>query len=387
MITSDFHAYAITIAIGRNPSFDIRSQLPPAKTIEASLRVRGGSSGTVAAPQYFTGTPRYFPSTIRQYFFSTFSLPSRRAHPWYCRIMWKMWRYGKTRGSAACLKSRRAPWAAAAIVAAGLWSLPAWAAAVQAAYSFRSPFDPQQCDLATRAGEAAIQRNPASTKAHLLLAEACLCSGLDGNPFALQRAVGQLRRILARHPLNFFAQLDYADALRRQFPASMEAYSALVRARRTLNVTDVGAARSDLRQYIAENLDAIRDQRARNAEFLLRRESHAADGALPEEEALRTVGLLAEMGAHGRQRAERLIDMIAARREATDALRLMRIDLLMPQLQPDDAVELYSKAAADACAGTPDDSGTCSMVRQRLASIRKWVSNMPGACVPPGGSE
>jgi hypothetical protein len=295
-----------------------------------------------------------------------------------------MWRHGKATRSGGQLNVSRAPWAAAVTAGAALFTSLSFAPAlaVQPTYSFRSPFDPQQCDLATRAGQAAVRQKPESMKARLLLAEGLLCAGLDGNPFALEDAVAQLRDIVAEDPANLYAQLEYADALRKQFPASVEAYSTLVRVRRTLKVADIGAARPDLGQYIAENLGAIRDQRARNAEFLLPRESHAADGTLPKEEALRAVALLAEMGAHGRRRAEKLIGTIAARGEETGALKLMRVDLLIPRLEPEHAVALYSEAAAHACAGAESDA--CSMVQQRLANICRWVSNIPGACAPLG---
>lgn len=154
-----------------------------------------------------------------------------------------------------------------AIAAAVVLGFNASAAIADPAYSYRSPFHPEQCEKAIVAGRRAVAADAENRRARLILAEGLLCRGLQGDSQALDAAIALLEQTVTDEPANFFAQLELADALRQRSPVSEQAERALQHARDLLAAADVGAARQELAAYIDENLAAVAQSRAVTGEW------------------------------------------------------------------------------------------------------------------------
>jgi tetratricopeptide (TPR) repeat protein len=237
---------------------------------------------------------------------------------------------------------------------------------LEPAYSFRSPFDPQQCERAIRAGKRALEQDEASSRAQALLADGLLCRGLEDDPGALDAAAEMFRRIVAEEPSNFFAGLELADALRKRFPLSDEAESALRRAQRILPNADVGAAREDLTDYIEENLAAMAQQKASILPILRGRAEALASGSLSATELADSVILLSETGPGGIDRAQRGLDVYLARHPGDALGTLYRAEILRLAGQGAGSLPLYTEAEKHLCVPGTVPSSECSLARWRL---------------------
>ncbi len=189
--------------------------------------------------------------------------------------------------------------AAEIVTVLALVSLTRTASATEAAFSYRNPFHPEQCERAIRFAEQQLVQNPSSAKARMVLAEGLLCRGLDDDPDSLDESIALLREIVREDPSDFFAQLDLSDALRRRFPLSAAAERTATRARILLDHADLGAAADDLRQYIEENVAAVVAGRA-DAQPLLQRSAATGVADTLSPSAMRQfLGVLALTGPDG----------------------------------------------------------------------------------------
>lgn len=202
----------------------------------------------------------------------------------------------------------------AALIGAVLWAAPLRA---EPAFSYRSPFHPEQCDLAIARGRRAIERDASDARGRLLLGEGLLCRGLQDDPWALECAIAELHLVVAQRPDDLFAQLALADAVRKRYPLSAEAAGELERARALLERNDFGAARDDLATYISENLAAVRQARARVLPVVDRSRAALVAGGLSVSERATLAQQLAITGPDGMREAEEL-----TRIETRDADRL-----------------------------------------------------------------
>ncbi len=242
----------------------------------------------------------------------------------------------------------------AGYVAAALSGSPVatQARATDAILSFRSPFDAQQCQSAGDLARRRLQRSPADRAARWLLGEALLCAGLDGSEVALVHAIRVLTAVAASDHTNFYAQLELADAWRKQYPASLEAYVALIRVRRLLKATDAGAARADLREYVSQNLAAVRDQRARDRAFLRSRLLELGTRNTPDDEIVRVAAILDQMGPRGAARELRLITT-AVERGTNERFALVEKELFALRKSSAQACAVHESAPLARCHGPP----------------------------------
>jgi tetratricopeptide (TPR) repeat protein len=204
----------------------------------------------------------------------------------------------------------------------------------------------------------------------MLVAEGLLCEGLEDNPAALDAAARMLRRLVADEPLNFFAALDLADALRKRFPLSDEAQAALRRARQLLANADVGAARRDLTDYIDENLAAIAQQRATLLPLLRGKANALESGRLSASDMADSVILLSETGRDGIEQAERDVDVYLALHPGDTLGTLYRAEILRLEGQDAQSLPLYAEAARGLCVAGAVPSSYCSLARWRLKQHR-----------------
>jgi len=130
----------------------------------------------------------------------------------------------------------------------------------------------------------------------MIQAEAFLCAGLDGDANALDSAIVALAAIVAQQPDGVFAQLALADALRKRYPLSQAAITALERVAAALTTADVGGARADLAGYVAENLAAVERARERTLPTLALQLDQAWRGELTPATLADLAGVLALVG-------------------------------------------------------------------------------------------
>jgi tetratricopeptide (TPR) repeat protein len=256
--------------------------------------------------------------------------------------------------------------------------------AAQPAYSFRNPFNPQQCERAIRAGKQALAQQEWSAGARMLLAEGLLCRGLEDDPRALDAAAEMLRRIVAEEASNFFAQLELADALRKRFPLSDEAQAALRRARAGLDASDLGAARQALTDYIDENLAAMAQQRAVILPPLRSRAEALESGTLSASDLADSVILLSESGPDGIDQAERGLDVYLALHPGDALGTLYRAEILRLEGQGTRSLPLYAEAEKRLCVPGAAPSSQCSLARWRLKQQSNDHANLgPDALASP----
>jgi tetratricopeptide (TPR) repeat protein len=261
-----------------------------------------------------------------------------------------------------------------------LLSVLHFALAAEAAYSFRSPFHPQQCDHAVAAGQRLLQRAPTS-EARVLLAEGLLCRGLDeDDPWALEEAIEMFRRVLADEPGSFFALLDLADALRGRFPLSEEARTAMIRVRDALGNADVGDARESLAEYIDDNLATFADQRRHALPLLQTWAAALAADSLSSADIPGFVSLLAQTGPEGLRRAEDGLDRYLAMGRDDTLVTFYRAEISRGRATPERLRLMYEQIAARSCGSDPStQAAQCSVARLRLSQLRRLTNRRESA--------
>jgi tetratricopeptide (TPR) repeat protein len=271
------------------------------------------------------------------------------------------------------------------------------------AFRFRSPFDPSQCQRAITAGSGWLLRESPS-RARLVLAEGYLCRALQDDPWALRAAIRLFRDAMRDDPLDFFALLQYADALRRLYPISDEARAVLRRAQQMLaDDADVGASRTELEAYVDEALRAMHSQRAAILPGLERRrrdlqaavaEAQAASlglagsrlchvaspsspdvpdgGALDVSDLDAFLSQVVLRGPAGRREALDVLDAIGAALLTNPAeLILRRVEILRGEENPHMVAELYRSVEAFTCFDDPLPE-SCRRARWRLQQLQSW---------------
>jgi hypothetical protein len=207
----------------------------------------------------------------------------------------------------------------------------------------------------------------------MLLAEGLLCKGIEDDPGALDAAVEMFRRILADEPFNFFVELELADALRKRFPLSDEAQTALHRARQLLDNADVGAVRSELTDYIDGNLGAVEQQRARALPILQEYETAYAQGSLSSAGAVQFVDLLALTGPAGLAEARGMLDRYLEKHPDDAVAALHRAEIWRGSLAGTQSRGLYMEAEARLCPsnGAAQKRTECELAKWRLKQFEQ----------------
>lgn len=268
------------------------------------------------------------------------------------------------------------PHCLAALIGALLWATPLCA---EPAFSYRTPFHPEQCDLAIARGRRELERDAGDHRARVLLGEGWLCRGLQDDPWALEDAIAALRLATVDGPNEVFAQLSLADAVRKRYPLSVEAVSELQRAQRLLEQTDVGAARVDLATYISENLAAVLSARARVLPAIDSGRAALTAGRLATSELVTLAQQLVLTGSDGAREAEQII--------ASDAVpALQRAEILRGRVRIATARVLYAEAAAALC-GTSPMGSDCPLAQQRLDQLSKMETRDAGLLAAASSSK
>jgi hypothetical protein len=260
-----------------------------------------------------------------------------------------------------------------------LVSLTRAAVASEPAFSFRNPFHPEQCDRAVRFAQKRLAENASNRRARFILAEGRLCQGLKDNPWELDKAIDMLRQIVADEPRNFFAQLELADALRKRYPASAEAHTVLLRARDLLNAVELGRARADLAEYVAENAAAIAGQRSRILSLVREYEADFTAGRLQPPHMAALLLALEQTGGSGVERAERYLEVYLMQHDDIALRTLYSAELMRGRSPPARCRDLYADAVSALCAAQP--SSDCSLAQWRLTQLDQRLANPIGA--PP----
>jgi hypothetical protein len=248
---------------------------------------------------------------------------------------------------------------------------PQIAPAVEAGYSFRTPFHEEQCERAARFAERKRARSPTSSRGPLIAAEALLCEGLDDDPWALDAAIAALRQVAARRPGDFFAQLDFADALRKRFPCSAEALQALERARTLLARTDLGAAQAEMSAYIAENAAAVAQQRGRALALLEAHKLAVANQPVVASDTNEVAAALALTGLPGLQRAREMSDRYVAQHPDDSAATLLRAELSRGCVSPQESHALFVQVRQHLCPSRAavQDNAQCAYLDWRVTQL------------------
>ncbi len=280
------------------------------------------------------------------------------------------WKAGNAQGDQLGGRSSRRAWFGLTIAALSV------AGPVAAQPSpFRSPFHPEQCERAISAGKHQLARNPGCSRARLQVAEGFLCKGLEDDPDALDAAISMFRQIVADEPLNFFAELELADALRKRFPLSQEAQSELLRTRRALGAADVGAARQELAGYVDENFAATADLRLRMVPLIEERAAALAAGTILPADMAVFVILQAETGIDGLAQAGRDLETYLALHDDETLATLYRAEILRMRGMKDRCRPLYVEAAERLCHDGAPPSSECSLARWRLEQLQRQEAN------------
>jgi hypothetical protein len=243
-----------------------------------------------------------------------------------------------------------------------------------AAFSFRNPFNPQQCERAIGAGKQALAQDEPSSGARMLLAEGLLCRGLEDDPWALDAAISLFRRTVAQEPSNFFAQLELADALRKRFPLSDEAWTALQRVEGMLPNADVGAARGELAEYVDENLAAMANSRARTLPLLPVERAALATGIISPSDMAAFLSQLALTGPDGVREAEDSLEKYVARHGDDETAALQRAEILRGTVDPSASRALYAAAAARLCSPVTPEHRECAQAKWRLEQVERTLA-------------
>jgi hypothetical protein len=259
-------------------------------------------------------------------------------------------------------------------VAALLFSAVAAAGDGRAAYSFRSPFNPEECGRAIAAAHVELARRPSDSAARQLLGEGQLCEGLQDDPGALDAAIQTLDAVAAAAPSDFFAQLDLADALRKRFPLSNETEAAMRKVRALAHTADLGAARGEILHYVRDNLAAVEEERARTLPVLEGWEAVGSDaqGALSSRLLVELVGVLALTGPDGLARAGRMLEAYLHRHPGDGIATLYRAEVLRGRIDVSATRSLYQEAIKQLCPGEAarsDSRAACLLARWRIRQL------------------
>lgn len=208
-------------------------------------------------------------------------------------------------------------------------------------------------------------------RARLLLAQGYLCRGLGDDPAALDAAIDQLGALVEADPTDANTQLDLAEAMRKRYPLSHEAESALERVQALLSHDSVGAAHDLLAAHVRDNLDAVRKARSRAAALLADvREHPGASGDASSDVRLRA-HLTAQTGADGRAEAESLLEdhLLVHPNDGNAAFQLA--ELLRGRANAERLQRLYEAAMHYLCAENRGGSPTaeCTVALRRLVTF------------------
>ncbi len=237
------------------------------------------------------------------------------------------------------------------------------------AYSFRNPFHPYQCEEALAFGRRQLQRDPSNARARLIVAEGYLCLGLEGDPWALDTSIDLLQQIIAERPDNWFARVELADAIRKRFPLSEAALTALKELRTALPTAPiVDRERAALTEYFDENAAALEENRAR----LLPLVRELADTALSSARAAERAGILVQCGDDGARAALQQIEAVLLHEADNGLLAFYRAEAQVGRVSPTRAHELFRAAAHELCEATPENAD-CWRPRLRLQQLARFT--------------
>jgi hypothetical protein len=237
------------------------------------------------------------------------------------------------------------------------------------AYSYATPFHPTQSHAAIEAGCKALNRDPSSQRARMILAEGFLCVGLQDDMWALDAAISLLGRIVAEEPSNLFARLDLADALRRRYPLSDAAHDALVMVDGRLDDADVGAARDQLRQYVRQNIGGIEAAWSVVTDWPTASGEPIAIGAQPL--SLGALAKATQLALTGPSAAAEVRAALEAhlRRLPNDPLAsLLNAELSLGRAPRETVYGLYQKAKEELC-GDARYATQCDLATRRVGQL------------------
>ena len=243
-------------------------------------------------------------------------------------------------------------------------------------YSFRSPFDAQQCDRAIHFGQEAVQSSPSGTRSHFILAEGLLCHGIVADdPWALDRAIVEFRNLADLKPSDFFIHLDLFDALRKRWPLAPETAMSLKQVRSLFGTAGFGERRQTIKQYIDQNAVAMAHDWASARTLLERRGEAATQGTLNPGDMFEYLVTLAAVGPTGLTMADRLFDHYTSNMEPTGLVLLAHAELSRGRVSPSDAQQLYNKARQDLCrdAASIEERTMCPLATVRSKQIALLV--------------
>jgi len=264
--------------------------------------------------------------------------------------------------------------------------VPAGVNAGPSELSYHNPFHPQQCGLAVRYAEKRLVVEPQAARARLVLAEGLLCRGLAGDVCSLDDAIVLLTEIAVKQPADFWARLDLAEAVRARFPASEESLSALKAAADALEQSDLGEASGTLARHIENSRAVVVAYRAWVLDRVAPKRSSALSGGLPAEEMYEFVTLAALLGAKGH--AEALFALRIHGGADTPLARMATAELGRGLIAVDDAIALYSRAAAGLCGDgrLGIANSQCQLARTRLDTLRRIRSDRQRCALEDRGS-
>jgi hypothetical protein len=266
----------------------------------------------------------------------------------------------------AAARRRRFVVLAAVLLPLALVTAETGAARVGADPEARSPFHPEQCEMAIAHGRRRVAASD-TPSARLTVAEGFLCAGLAGDdPWALEEAIALLRDIVAASPDHLFARLELADALRARYPLSEEALGQYEDAKRLLEPPACGAACGELAEHIDASVRALGRKRERLG--------RAGEPRRPPAETRRFaahVTALAQSGIEGERRALELLDD-RARLSADRYLdTLQRAELLRGTRPREEIRGLYEAARHQLCRAENEGENRewCSLVQFRIEQL------------------
>ncbi|MFI5397562.1 MAG: hypothetical protein ACHQ9S_18655 [Candidatus Binatia bacterium] len=245
-----------------------------------------------------------------------------------------------------------------------------WSGVSGATIGYQTPFGPEQCDLALAKAQRLRHAGSNDLRARLMRAEALLCRGVQDDPAALDLAITGFERVVAQEPLNFFARLYLAEAVRERFPSSDAARAAFAEAQRALDRADVGAAHPSLAAHIAQSIREITEQLQRSAVAIHDSETAIATGNASPHAVGEWSMLVARTGSAGLERAVVRLDTYAAE-HPDPILGFYRAEMLRDRLPKSILGTLYRAAEERLCAegGDVTDRQTCLLARWRLEQL------------------
>jgi hypothetical protein len=249
-----------------------------------------------------------------------------------------------------------------------------WSGTALGAVGYRTPFLPEQCGLALAKAQRLLRTGPNDLRARMINAEALLCSGLQDDPEALDRAIDAFQWVLARDPTNFFARLYLAEAIRGRFPISDMAVAAFAEAQRALNVANVGAGRAQIEAHIANSIREVTEQQRQSAATVRDGEIVLASGNGSPHQVGEWLMLIARTGPQGVEHAAAVLDKCAAE-HPDPILSFYRAEMLRDRTDKSTLTALYRAAAERLCreGGGVADRQACTLARWRLQQLVEGV--------------